>query len=90
MLGVTDVAAGYGRGVVLHDVSFSVAPGEVLGVLGRNGMGKTTLIRVLAGLLRPRKGSVHVAETDVTREAAYARAGHGVAVVPQGVECSPS
>jgi ABC-type branched-subunit amino acid transport system ATPase component len=84
MLRVTDLAAGYGRGVVLHDVSFSVAPGEVLGVLGRNGMGKTTLIRVLAGLLRPRKGSVHVAETDVTREAAYARAGHGVAVVPQG------
>ena len=84
MLRVSDVAAGYGRGVVLHDVSFSVAPGEVVGVLGRNGMGKTTLIRVLAGLLRAREGSVHVGEADVTREAAHARAGRGVAVVPQG------
>ncbi len=84
MLQVTDVVAGYGRGVVLHDLSFSVEEGEVLGVLGRNGMGKSTLIRVLAGLLKIRSGQLQVAGTDLTRAPAHVRTRHGIAVVPQG------
>jgi ABC-type branched-subunit amino acid transport system ATPase component len=84
MLQVTDVVAGYGRGVVLHDLSLSVEEGEVLGVLGRNGMGKSTLIRVLAGLLKIRSGRLQVGDTDLTRAPAHARTRHGIAVVPQG------
>ncbi len=84
MLRVSEVVAGYGRGVVLHDLSFAVEEGEVLGVLGRNGMGKSTLIRVLAGLLRPRSGRLEVGDVDLTKAPAHVRARHGIAVVPQG------
>jgi ABC-type branched-subunit amino acid transport system ATPase component len=84
MLQVTDVVAGYGRGIVLHDLSLSVEEGEVLGVLGRNGMGKSTLIRVLAGLLKIRSGHLKVGDADLTRAPAHARTRHGIAVVPQG------
>lgn len=84
MLNVTDVVAGYGRGVVLHEFSMSVEEGEVLGVLGRNGMGKSTLIRVLAGLLDIRSGRLQVNGADLTRAPAHVRARHGIAVVPQG------
>ena len=84
MLSVSEVVAGYGRGVVLRELSMSVQEGEILGVLGRNGMGKSTLIRVLAGLLRIRSGLLEVNGADLTRTPAHARARHGIAVVPQG------
>jgi branched-chain amino acid transport system ATP-binding protein len=84
MLQVTNVVAGYGRGVVLHDLSLSVEEGEILGVLGRNGMGKSTLIRVLAGLLKIRSGHLQVGDTDLTKASAHVRTRHGIAVVPQG------
>lgn len=84
MLQVSDVVAGYGRGVVLHDLSLSVQDGEVLGVLGRNGMGKSTLIRVLSGLLKIKSGRIEVGDVDLTRAPAHARMRHGIAVVPQG------
>ena len=53
ILEVDDVSAGYGPITVLRGISMAVAPGEILGVLGRNGMGKSTLIRCLSGLIRP-------------------------------------
>jgi branched-chain amino acid transport system ATP-binding protein len=84
MLEVAGVSAGYGRGIVLHDLSLDVRDGEILGILGRNGMGKTTLMRVLAGLLRVRGGRVAVDGVDLTGAPAHVRAAHGVAVVPQG------
>lgn len=84
MLQVTDVVAGYGRGIVLRELSMSVQDGEVLGVLGRNGMGKSTLIRVLAGLLKIKSGRLDVGGTDLTNAPAHARSRHGIAVVPQG------
>jgi branched-chain amino acid transport system ATP-binding protein len=84
MLDVSNVVAGYGRGVVLHDLSMSVQEGEILGILGRNGMGKSTLIRVLAGLLGIRSGRLDVNGADLTRAPAHVRARHGIAVVPQG------
>lgn len=84
MLNVTDVVAGYGRGVVLRDLSLSVEEGEILGVLGRNGMGKSTLIRVLAGLLNIRSGRLEISGADLTHAPAHVRARHGIVVVPQG------
>ena len=78
------VRAGYGAGLVLHDLSFAVHPGEAVGLMGRNGMGKTTLIRAMLGLLPLRAGSVMVNGTDVTREAPFRRARRGIAVVPEG------
>lgn len=84
MLSLTNIVAGYGRGIVLHELSMSVEKGEVLGVLGRNGMGKSTLIRVLAGLLHIRSGRLEVNGADLSRAPAHVRAHHGIAVVPQG------
>jgi ABC-type branched-subunit amino acid transport system ATPase component len=84
MLRVEEVQAGYGRGVILHGLSMSVEAGEVLGILGRNGMGKSTLIKVLAGLLKVRSGRLEVDGADLTRAGPHVRARHGVAVVPQG------
>ena len=74
----------YDRSHILHGVSLALKPGETLGLMGRNGMGKSTLIRTIMGLVRPRSGSVHVAGEDVTREPAYAIARRGIAYVPEG------
>ncbi|WP_030614800.1 ABC transporter ATP-binding protein [Streptomyces fulvoviolaceus] len=84
MLEVRDVVAGYGNGTVLHGLSLSVQRGEIVGILGRNGMGKTSLIRAVAGLLRLREGTVRLDDIDLSRAPAHARAQHGIAVVPQG------
>ena len=84
MLTVSGVSAGYGRVPVLRDVALSVAPGEVVALLGANGAGKTTLLRVLAGELRPSAGSVdfHGRELVGLRPEGVVRA--GVALVPEG------
>jgi branched-chain amino acid transport system ATP-binding protein len=83
-LSLTNVDAFYGDGHVLHGVSFSVGEGRLLGLIGRNGAGKTTCINVAVGLLPPRAGRVEVFGADVTRAAPEEIAAHGVALVPQG------
>jgi iron complex transport system ATP-binding protein len=67
MLAVEHLCAGYGDKLALDDVTFSVAPGEFLGVLGPNGCGKTTLLRAIRGTLRPRSGRVRLDDRDVSR-----------------------
>jgi ABC-type branched-subunit amino acid transport system ATPase component len=84
MLEVRDVVAGYGSGTVLGGLSLSVNRGEIVGILGRNGMGKSSLIRAVAGLLRIREGSIRLGDIDLSHAPAHARARHGIAVVPQG------
>ena len=74
----------YGSSHVLHGVSFRVRSGEALGLMGRNGMGKTTLLRTILGLVRPRIGCVRIAGRDVTAEAPHRIARSGVAYVPEG------
>jgi len=74
----------YGVSHVLHGVDFAVRRGETVGLMGRNGMGKTTLLRSVLGLVRPRRGEVRIAGADVTRAAPYAIARMGIAYVPEG------
>jgi branched-chain amino acid transport system ATP-binding protein len=74
----------YGSSHILHGVDFSVAKGEVVALMGRNGMGKTTLIRSMLGLVRPRAGTVRLSGTPVTGSAPYRLARLGVAYIPEG------
>ena len=86
MLNVTGLSAGYGAIPVLHHISMTIASGESLGILGHNGMGKTTFLRCLIGALKPTEGSVLLEGRDVTRMAPHGRARLGMAYVPQGRE----
>ena len=83
-LALADVDAFYGDSHVLHRVSFACGEGRLLGLLGRNGAGKTTSINVVMGLLPPRRGSVAVYGTPVAGRPPEAIAAQGVALVPQG------
>jgi branched-chain amino acid transport system ATP-binding protein len=84
LLEARGLAAGYGTGLVLRGVDLAVRPCEAVGLMGRNGMGKTTLIRTLLGLLPARAGEVRVDGAPVTGEAPFRRARRGIAVVPEG------
>jgi branched-chain amino acid transport system ATP-binding protein len=84
MLEVTDLTVAYGGAVALEGVSLTVAEGMITTVLGANGAGKTTLVRTISGLVKPRRGRVHVAGTDLTGRAPEAIARLGVAHVPEG------
>jgi branched-chain amino acid transport system ATP-binding protein len=74
----------YGQSHILRDVSIAIRSGETIGLMGRNGMGKTTLIRSLMGLVRTRSGCVQIDGEDVTRAPAHAIAKRGIAYVPEG------
>ncbi len=89
MLEVSDLAAGYGRIPILGGVSFAVAPGEFIGILGHNGMGKTTLLRALMGYVPATAGRVVLEGADITRAEPYRRARAGMGYVPQGREIFP-
>jgi branched-chain amino acid transport system ATP-binding protein len=81
---LSEVDAFYGDSHVLHRVSLRLGEGRLLGLLGRNGAGKSTSMSVTVGLLPPRQGSVTVFGRPVTGRAPEAIAAHGVALVPQG------
>jgi len=89
MLEVNDLAAGYGRIPILGGVSFTVAEGEFVGVLGHNGMGKTTLLRTLMGYVPATGGRVALQGADITWAEPYRRARAGMGYVPQGREIFP-
>jgi urea ABC transporter ATP-binding protein UrtE len=89
ILSASDLRAGYAAGDVLQGVTVTVEPGEVVGVLGRNGVGKSTLMKTLIGLLPARSGGIILNGVDVTRESADARARRGIGYVPQGREIFP-
>jgi urea ABC transporter ATP-binding protein UrtE len=89
ILSTSGLRSGYGTGDVLQDISIEVNPGEIVGVLGRNGMGKSTLMRTAIGLLPARAGSLVFEGVDITREGADARARRGIGYVPQGREIFP-
>jgi branched-chain amino acid transport system ATP-binding protein len=84
LLSASDLRSGYGTSDVLQDVGITVEQGEVVGVLGRNGVGKTTLMKTLIGLLSTRAGKIMFRDQDVTGLSADARARLGIGYVPQG------
>ena len=84
ILQATGLHAHYGASHILRGVDLSVQPGEAVGLWGRNGMGKTTLIRTLMGLVPAREGRVLVDGQDLAGMPAFARARLGIAVVPEG------
>ena len=90
MLDVAGVHTYYGESHVLHGVTLTVADGEVLTILGRNGMGKTTLIRSIIGFTPPREGTVRLKGQDVAGFPPYRLVERGVALVPQGRRVFPS
>src|SRR5437762_14355462 len=75
--------ASYGQSHILRNLSFRVMPRETVSLLGRNGMGKTTLLRTLMGLVRPRTGRIELNGRDVTGARASAIARSGLAFVPE-------
>jgi branched-chain amino acid transport system ATP-binding protein len=84
MLDVDDLTTGYGNIQVLHRISLSVATGQSVCLIGANGVGKTTLLRSIAGLLRPTAGRIIIDGIDITAASASARLGFGVTLVPEG------
>jgi branched-chain amino acid transport system ATP-binding protein len=90
VLEVEDAHTYYGESHVLQGVSLHVATGEVLAILGRNGMGKTTLIRTVIGFTPPRSGAVRFKGEDITRWPPYRMVEAGMALVPQGRRVFPS
>ena len=89
MLDVQGLRAGYGRIPILNGIGFAAGEGEFIGILGHNGMGKTTLLRALMGFLPATAGSVQFAGVDVTALEPYRRARLGLGYVPQGREIFP-
>ena len=90
MLELVDVRAGYGKTAVLHGVTLSVGAGARLGVLGRNGVGKSTLLRTIVGQLPISSGRLELDGKDISRRPVHARARDGIAYVPQGRQIFPS
>jgi urea transport system ATP-binding protein len=89
-LELVGVTAGYGRSMVLHDVSLAVPDGGAVALMGHNGAGKTTLLRVAVGLVPVRSGTVLLYGQDVTKLRPSARVKRrGLAYVPQGQLCFP-
>ena len=89
LLSVNEITAGYGDVQVLHDVSFSVAAGEVVGLLGRNGAGKSTTLKAIMGLVSLSSGRIALADSLLNELAPHLIPGRGVAYVPQGRRLFP-
>ena len=83
LLQLEDLRAGYGQAVVLNGVSFEVAEGEAIALLGRNGMGKTTLVTSIVGLTRHLGGNIRLDNQDITELPSYQRVRRGIGWVPQ-------
>ncbi len=90
MLAVNAIDVYYGESRVLTRLGLSVGAGQVVCVMGRNGVGKTTLLKAVMGLLTPRTGTIEWEGRDITRRAPYERALLGIGYVPQGREIFPA
>lgn len=83
-LAVDGLTAGYGQSVILHDVGLTIAPGQAACLMGRNGVGKTTLLKTIMGVIRSRSGRVELNGVDLSHAPPHERARAGLGYVPQG------
>ena len=90
MLNVANLEVGYGQSTVIRDLNFSLEKNQTIAIMGRNGMGKTTLFKSLIGVLPSNSGSISLDETEVSDMESYLRVKHGIAYVPQGRMIFPS
>ncbi|WP_018924830.1 urea ABC transporter ATP-binding subunit UrtE [Salsuginibacillus kocurii] len=86
MLALDNVQAGYDESMILHDVTFRLSENQVVCVLGRNGVGKSTLIKTIMGVLQAEQGRIDFAGEDITKTKPAERAHKGISYVPQGRE----
>lgn len=84
LLEIRNISSGYGEVQILWDVSLKLERGKLTSLVGSNGVGKTTLLRAVTGLLKPWQGSVMFAGREVTRMSAHAKAAQGLVMVPEG------
>src|SRR5690554_7033182 len=90
LLSLENIQAGYGHSHVLHGLSLHIAPGEFVTLLGRNGMGKSTTVKCILGLLRTQSGTLHFDGRDITRAASHQIARAGIGLVPEGRQIFPN
>jgi urea transport system ATP-binding protein len=90
MLEVNSVSVSYGKSRVVNNISFAVEADKIMAVLGRNGVGKTTLLKSIIGILPLQQGTIRLAGVELTKMKAYERACSGIAYVPQGREIIPN
>jgi branched-chain amino acid transport system ATP-binding protein len=90
LLEVQNVSSGYGEVQILWDVSLKLEHGKLTALVGSNGVGKTTLLRTVVGLVKPWQGSITFEDRDVTRVSAHAKASQGIVMVPEGRQLFPS
>lgn len=89
MLNIKNLEVYYGESIILRDVNMEVPPGKIVCLMGRNGVGKTTLLKCIMGLLQPRAGNIIFAGIDITRSSPDERAKLGLGYVPQGRDIFP-
>ena len=89
-LEVHDVSSGYGEVQILWDVSLKLETGKLTALVGSNGVGKTTLLRTVVGLLKPWQGSIRFGDQDVTHVSPHGKAAQGIVLVPEGRQLFPS
>src|SRR5437773_2905593 len=89
MLRIEQLQVAYGETLILRGVDLEVGPGQLVCLMGRNGVGKTTLLKSIMGLLRPRSGRILFEGRDLTRASPDVRARAGIGYVPQGREIFP-
>ncbi|MGN8646493.1 urea ABC transporter ATP-binding subunit UrtE [Gracilibacillus sp. HCP3S3_G5_1] len=89
MLSIKGLEAGYEESMVIREIDMEVKDNQVICVMGRNGVGKTTLLKTIIGILHPKKGSIHYQSEDITKARSSSRAQKGIGYVPQGREIFP-
>jgi urea transport system ATP-binding protein len=90
MFTVKNLSSGYGQSIVIRDLSLELRQNEILVIMGRNGMGKTTLLKTLIGILPTKSGSISLENTELAKLSSFDRVRQGIAYVPQGRQIFPS
>ncbi len=90
MLMLSKLDAGYGASRVLHGMSLQVKTGQAVSLLGRNGMGKTTTVKTIMGLISPTAGKIEFEQTNITNQPSYKIAQAGIGLVPEGRQIFPN